>query len=291
MNKTFIISEVGVNHNSNCDEAKRLIEIAAQAKVDAVKFQAWSKDRFPEIEHLRLTKNQLAYLQSYAWGHDLEWMCSAFDFESIDFLNEKLRLKRWKIPSGMVTNYPYLEKIKSINPEHVILSTGMCNSGEVKKALSTLNALETTKDVSYYAGNQMDIAIARVPPKINATILHCVTAYPTLVSEVNLGCIESLQFEFDLPVGYSDHSGLVEIPVAAVAMGASVIEVHITMDRDQEGPDHKASYELNELITMVNMICNVEHAMGDGIKRPVPREIEVRDRIREEMKCFGAKTV
>lgn len=263
MNKTFIVGEIGVNHNGNFDEAKHLIEIAIEAKVDAVKFQAWSKNRFPEIEHLRLTKNQLAYLQGYAWGHDFEWMCSAFDFESIDFLHEKLKLKRWKIPSGMVTNIPYLEKIKSINPGHIILSTGMCDIEEINKALWTLDP--------YHNANRM------------YTLLHCVTLYPTELAEVNLKCLETLPSKFYLPVGLSDHTGLIEIPIAAVAIGASIIEVHITMDKDQQGPDHKASYEPNELITMVSMIRNVELAMGDGVKWPVPREIKVRDDIRKKM--------
>ena len=289
--KTFIIAEIGVNHGGNLDIAEQLIDVAVNAGADAVKFQAWREGRFPDIENLRLNKKALSFLKAYAKTQNIEWMCTPFDFESIDFLND-LGMKIWKIPSGMVTNIPYLEKIKSINPEKIILSTGMCDEAEVKTALHDLEGVVSYKDVIMHDGDEMDICIEQTPPKREVVLLHCTTVYPTPPEATNLKVIDTFRKKFGVPVGLSDHTTTIEIPVAAVAMGATVIEKHITLDRNQAGPDHKASLEPQEFKTMVKAIRNVELAMGDGVKRPTESELKVRDAIRERMKlCNTAPNV
>ena len=259
---TEIVAEIGVNHNGNIRLAKDLIDIAIDAGCDAVKFQAWGENRFPDIEHLRLKPGGLKYLFDYCEEMGIAWWCTPFDDWSVGFLKD-CGMTTWKIPSGMVTNFDYLKKIKAAKPKRIIMSTGMCTEDEIYKSLPFLKG------------------------GVELLVLQCTTGYPTKLDEINLGV-------FDVPEHYrgkwffdglSDHSGLIEIPVAAVALGAKMIEVHITHDKAQDGPDHKASLEPQELRTMVRMCRNVEKAMGDGEKKPTPRELKVRDKIRATMGC------
>jgi len=264
-NKTFIVAEAGINANSNLLTAFNMIDLACIAKVNAIKFQLWRSNRFPELEQYRFLFKQMAEIKEYAGLNNIKWFCTPFDFESIDFLAE-LGMDIWKVPSGMVTNRKYLEKIKSINPNQVFLSTGMADLDEIRTVLHILGWWQ-------------------MEGPSNIIILHCTTAYPCMIEEVNLKAIyELIEYHGQENVGLSDHTLGIEIPIAAVALGASVIEKHFTLDRNMPGPDQKMSLEPEELKAMVKAIRNVELAMGDGIKRPTPSELKVRDEIRERMK-------
>ena len=247
---TEIVAEIGVNHNGNIHTAKDLVNIAIDSGVDAVKFQTWGADRFPDIEHLRIGPGGMEMLFDYCDEKGISWWCTPFDDWSIKFLKYR-EMKTWKIPSGMVTNFNYLEAVRGVDSERFIVSTGMCNSTDVVRASGLFD---------------------------NCILLHCTSIYPTPIDEINLSVIENGFFD-----GISDHSGLVEIPVAATALGASMIEVHITHSKNDDGPDHKASLEPDELKTMVRMCRNVEKAMGSRVKIPTPSELKVRDGIRERM--------
>lgn len=254
----FIIAECGVNHNGEIGTAKRLIDASLETGADAVKFQMWRKNRFPEIEHLRISKRGMFDLFAYAKNVGIKPFATAFDFESIDWLVDMQDI--WKVPSGMVTNRDYLLKIASMEGKK-ILSIGMANFGETFDA------------VDFFSG-ELD----------SLTVMQCVTAYPVPVGDINLGVVGSLvsdQYWFD--IGYSDHSGLPHIPPAAVALGAKMIEAHITLNKNAVGPDHKASLEPDEFKQMVSMCRDVELAMGDGVKKPTESEMKVRDIIREKM--------
>ena len=268
--KTFIIAEAGVNHNGNIDLAKRMIEKAAWAGVDAVKFQSFKaeklasknaekadyqkettdkqEDQFEMIKKLELDYEKHQELINFSRKKGLLFMSSPFDLESIELLDE-LGMKIWKIPSGEITNLPYLRRIGSLNKK-VIMSTGMANLSEIESALEVLTE----------AGAKEII------------VLHCNTEYPTPMEDVNLKAMQTIKKAFKVSVGYSDHTLGVEVPVAAVARGAEVIEKHFTLDKTMEGPDHRASLEPEELKEMVESIRNIEKAMGNGIKKPSPSE-------------------
>lgn len=272
--KTFIIAEAGVNHNGSVKIAKKMIDAASEAGVDATKFQTfraekviskfaqkaeYQKEAGDEKESqlemakkLELDINAHKELISYCKKKGLLFLSSAFDLESIDLLN-RLGIKIFKIPSGEITNLPYLRKIGSLKKK-VILSTGMSNLLEIKKALDTL----------IKAGLKRE----------NITVLHCNTAYPTPIKDVNLTAMLTIKEAFKVNVGYSDHTSGIEVPIAAVALGATVIEKHFTINRDMKGPDHKASLEPGELKTMVEVIRNIERALGNGIKKPTPSELK-----------------
>jgi N,N'-diacetyllegionaminate synthase len=273
-NKTFIIAEAGVNHNGSVEIAKRMIEVAKECGADAIKFQTfkaeevvskyapkaeYQKQTTGEIEsHLQMLKKlELSFddfivLKEYCDKLGIMFLSTPFDFESIDFLNS-LGLEIFKIPSGEITNLPYLEKIGKLRKK-VILSTGMADLGEIEDALDILTSCGTKKE--------------------DITILHCNTEYPTPYEDVNLLAMLTIKEAFKVKVGYSDHTPGIEVPIAAVALGASVIEKHFTLDRNMQGPDHKSSLEPNELKAMVRAIRNVEKALGDGIKKPSPSEIK-----------------
>jgi N,N'-diacetyllegionaminate synthase len=273
-NKTFIIAEAGVNHNGSVEIAKRMIEVAKECGADAIKFQTfkaeevvskyapkaeYQKQTTGEIEsHLQMVKKlELSFddfivLKEYCDKLGIMFLSTPFDFESIDFLNS-LGLEIFKIPSGEITNLPYLEKIGKLRKK-VILSTGMADLGEIEDALDILISCGTKKE--------------------NITVLHCNTEYPTPYEDVNLLAMLTIKEAFKVKVGYSDHTPGIEVPIAAVALGASVIEKHFTLDRNMQGPDHKSSLEPNELKAMVRAIRNVEKALGDGIKKPSPSEIK-----------------
>ena len=272
--KTFIIAEAGVNHNGSVEIAKRMIEVAKECGADAIKFQTfkaeevvskyapkaeYQKQTTGEIEsHLQMLKKlELSFddfivLKEYCDKLGIMFLSTPFDFESIDFLNS-LGLEIFKIPSGEITNLPYLEKIGKLRKK-VILSTGMADLGEIEDALDILTSCGTKKE--------------------DITILHCNTEYPTPYEDVNLLAMLTIKEAFKVKVGYSDHTLGIEVPIAAVALGASVIEKHFTLDRNMQGPDHKSSLETNELKAMVKAIRNVEKALGDGIKKPSPSEIK-----------------
>lgn len=270
--KTLIIAEAGVNHNGDLGMAKKLIEAAAAAGADLVKFQTFTADRLvtrsalkadyqvkttgaEESQHAMLRKLEL----SEAMHHTLVQHCkecgigffsTAFDIESIDFL-ATLQPAFYKIPSGEITNLPYLRHIAKQGVP-IILSTGMSTMGDIEAAL---NALEK-------AGS----------PRAQISVLHCTTEYPTPMVEVNLRAMQSIGTAFNVAVGYSDHTVGIEVAIAAVALGARVIEKHFTLDRNLPGPDHKASLEPAELSAMVRAIRNIEIALGDGVKRLTPSE-------------------
>jgi len=251
--RTFIVAEAGINHNGSMFHAHRMIEKAKDAGVDAIKFQ--THFGFPGQEQYEFTKFVWdTQIFRFCRDLDLKWFSTPFDFKSIDFLKE-CGMDIWKIPSGMLTNKKYLTKIKELKPNWWILSTGMASWEEV---LSAVHFLAIIDDVV----RRQDV-------------LYCVTAYPTPYNEIDLNILQQDYF-----TGLSDHTLGIEIPIAAVAMGASVIEKHFTLSRDMEGPDHKASLEPHELREMVRCIRNVEAAMGDGIKQPTPSELKVRDEIR-----------
>ena len=267
-----IIAEAGVNHNGSLEMAKSLVDAAADAGADFVKFQTFKAEKLVTadagkaeyqkknmngsdssqlqmLKNLELSEDDHRELMDYCERKGIRFLSTPFDLDSVDFLHS-LGLKIWKIPSGEITNYPYLRKIAGYN-EEVVMSTGMC---EVSDVAAAMNAL---------AENGQDLA--------KVTLLHCNTQYPTPMADVNLRTMLSLR-DFSEKVGFSDHTVGIEIPVAAAALGATVIEKHFTLSRDLPGPDHRASLEPMELKAMVAAIRNVETALGDGRKRVSPSE-------------------
>lgn len=272
MDKVFIIAEAGVNHNGSIDLAKKLIDVAVQAEVDAVKFQTFISTKLiarnakkaayqieltdPEemqldmVKKLELSFSEFCELKKYCDSKLIMFLSTPFDLESIDFLN-KLGIEIFKIPSGEITNYPYLKKIGRLNKK-VILSTGMSYLKEIEEAIKILKE-NGTNDI---------------------TVLHCNTEYPTPIEDVNLNAMNIIKEKLNVEIGYSDHTTGIEVSIAAAAMGAKVIEKHFTLDKNMDGPDHKASLEPSELKAMVKAIRNIEKAMGNGIKSPSKSEIK-----------------
>ncbi len=268
--EVFIIAEAGVNHNGDINLAKKLVLKAKEAGANAVKFQTFKAEnlvsKFAQkaeyqkettgntetqlemVKKLQLSYDEFLELKNYAEECDILFLSTAFDFDSINFLND-LNMEIWKIPSGEITNLPYLEKVANIN-KPIILSTGMCTIREIEDALKVLKK-----------NGANDI-----------TILHCTTEYPTPFNDVNLKAIHTIKEKFNVKVGYSDHTKGIEVPIAAVALGATVIEKHFTLDNNMEGPDHKASLEPDDLKKMVTSIRNIEKAVGNGIKEPAESE-------------------
>ena len=268
MSKTLIIAEAGVNHNGSIDLAKKLVEKAKEAGVDYIKFQTFKASKlvtkaakqaeyqqknigkegdsqYQMLKKLELSPEEHKILIDYCHQLGIKFFSTAFDFDSIDYLHS-LNLGLWKIPSGEVTNYPFLKRIAAFN-EPTILSTGMCDMEDVRAAVDALFKNGLAKE--------------------NLILLHCNTEYPTPFEDVNLKAMNALRHEFGVEVGYSDHTKGIEVPIAAVALGATVIEKHFTLDRNMEGPDHKASLEPDELKAMVSAIRNIEKAVGgDGTK-------------------------
>jgi N,N'-diacetyllegionaminate synthase len=271
MKKTLIIAEAGVNHNGDINLAKKLIDVAAKAGVDYVKFQTFKADKlvnksakkasyqknntgnndsqYEMLKKLELTHKNHHLLIDYCQQKHIKFLSTAFDFDSIEFLKDKIDF--YKIPSGEITNLPYLEKVAKLNLD-IVMSTGMATMKEVKDALTILVNNGISKD--------------------RITILHCNTEYPTPMEDVNLNAMLSIKKKLGVKIGYSDHTLGIEVPIAAVALGATVIEKHFTLDKTMEGPDHKASLEPNELIAMVKGIRNIEKAMGNGVKTPSKSE-------------------
>ena len=267
LSKVFIIAEAGVNHNGSTELAKKLIDVAVHSGADAIKFQTFkaenlvskkaqkaeyqkqttdsTESQFEMIKKLELDVDTHQALMAYCAEKNILFLSTPFDHDSINLLN-KLGLDIFKIPSGEVTNLPYLKQIGALNKQ-VILSTGMANLGEIEAALAVLVS----------AGTQ----------RKRITVLHANTMYPTPMEDVNLKAMQTIGQAFDIAYGYSDHTLGIEVDIAAVAMGASVIEKHFTLDKTMEGPDHKASLEPDELKAMVKAIRNIELALGSRIKQ------------------------
>lgn len=274
MGRTLIIAEAGVNHNGSLEIAKELVRAAKDCGADIVKFQTakldslvskhaemadYQKKNIGKVESQKemLSKLLLSYedfleLANYCNEVGIMFLSTPFDIDSIHFLDSMQEI--WKVPSGEITNYPYLVEIAKTGKK-VIISTGMCEMNEIEEALKVLKE-NGTSDI---------------------TVLHCTTEYPAPLDEVNLNVMNTLKNEFGYPVGYSDHTKGIEVPIAAVALGAEVIEKHFTLDRNMEGPDHKASLEPAELKAMVDGIRNIEKALGTSEKKP--SEIEMKNRL------------
>jgi len=266
----FVIAEAGVNHNGSLELAKKLVDAAKDAGADCVKFQTFvsknivsknavkaeyqkqqtepQESQQDMLKKLELSFDEFVELNEYCKSKSIEFMSTAFDFESIDFL-DSLEMGTWKIPSGEITNLPYLIKVAKLN-KPVILSTGMSTMEDIRSAVEIIKE----NGVS------------------DLTILHCTTEYPTPFEDVNLKAMNTIREEFNVNIGYSDHTKGIEVPIAAVALGATVIEKHFTLDRNMEGPDHKASLEPNELKAMVDSIRHIELALGNGMKQPAESE-------------------
>ncbi|MFT8348041.1 N-acetylneuraminate synthase [Clostridium saccharoperbutylacetonicum] len=259
----FVIAEAGVNHNGDINIAKKLVDAACEARVDAIKFQTFkakslvtknapkaeyqkktteSVNQYEMLKKLELSYEEHVILKKYCNEKHIMFISTPFDFESVDLL-EKLNIPLYKISSGDLTNIPLLKYIAKLN-KHMIISTGMANLGEVEDAIKAIKEVGNNK----------------------ISLLHCTSNYPTNYEDVNLNAMITLENAFKLPVGYSDHTVGIEVPIAAAALGAKIIEKHFTLDKTMEGPDHTASLNPEELKQMVTSIRNIESAFGDGIK-------------------------
>ena len=298
MKRVLIIAEAGVNHNGSIEIAKQLINTAKEAGADIVKFQTFNsgnlvcknakKAEYQQettnrqetqqemLQKLELTPEMHRELKAYCEQKQIMFLSTPFDLESIDLL-EEIGMPIYKIPSGEITNLPYLRKIGRLKKK-VILSSGMSTMEEVKMAVNILGECGTT----------------------DILVLHCNTQYPTPMEDVNLNVMQSLREELKLPIGYSDHTKGIEVPIAAVALGAEIIEKHFTLDREMEGPDHKASLEPNELKQMVDAIRNIEKAMGQAEKRvteserkniTIARKSIVAKRMIKKGECFTEENI
>lgn len=270
MGHIFIIAEAGDNHNGNLDNALRLVDKAAEAGADCVKFQTFvteevisryaemaeyqkrntgtEESQFDMVKKLELSFEAFRQIQAYCQKKGILFLSTPFDLPSIAFLDE-IGVPFFKIPSGEITNYPYLAAIGRTHKD-AVLSTGMCTMEEIREAIAVLEE------------NGAGLI----------TLLHCNTEYPTPYEDVNLKAMRTMRTVFDKEVGYSDHTLGIEVPIAAAAMGAVVIEKHFTLDRNMEGPDHKASLEPRELAAMVKAVRNIEAALGSGEKKPSSSE-------------------
>jgi len=281
---TFIIAEAGVNHNGSIDIAFKMVDAGVEAGADAVKFQTFKAERLiaahaPKASYqekttgsgesqlemvrgLELDEQAHKRLFEYCTEKNIQFLSTPFDLESIDLL-ARLGLTVFKMPSGEITNLPYLRKLGALKSK-VIMSTGMADLDEIEGALAVVMKAGTAPE--------------------NITVLHCNTEYPTPFEDVNLKAMVSIKVAFPgIHVGHSDHTRGIEVPIAAVALGAKVIEKHFTLDRNMEGPDHRASLEPDELKSMVAAIRNIENAMGNGIKKPSPSELKNKPIVRKSI--------
>lgn len=269
MNRTLVIAEAGVNHNGSYEIACQLVDAAKDAGADYIKFQTFHSENLVSknakkadyqvettvedtqlnmLKKLELSEQEFICLKDYCRKKEIRFLSTPFDFDSIRFLDQ-LDIPFWKIPSGDVTNYPYLVALAKTG-KPIVMSTGMCDLSDISNAIRVLKE-NGAGDIS---------------------LLHCNTEYPTPYEDVNLRAVLTMKNEFGCEVGYSDHTKGIEIPIAAVVMGASIIEKHFTLDRNMEGPDHKASLEPDELKQMITSIRNIEKAMGSGEKAPTKSE-------------------
>ena len=281
--KTLIIAEAGVNHNGDINLAKQLIVAAAEAGADVVKFQSFKAEnlalenapmaeyqernsgrqtsQYEMLKALEISPADHEVLIEHCRTAGIEFFSTAFDIESVQLLS-KLKLSRWKIPSGEITNLPYLKSIAR-EKKPVLLSTGMATLSDIEAAIEVFEENGLNRD--------------------QITVLHCTTEYPAPFPSVNLRAMLSIREAFKVSVGYSDHTLGIEIPIAAVALGATVIEKHFTLDQNLPGPDHRASLEPSEFKSMISAIRNIESALGDGIKKPGIEELKIRSVARKSI--------
>jgi len=313
-NSVYIIAEAGVNHNGDIKLAYQLVDAAVQGGADAIKFQTFKteelvtnsaskaeyqkkKTQADESQYAMLKRLELSHemhhqLVAYCKQHNIDFLSTAYDQSSLDFLVNDLGLKTLKIPSGEITNGPFL-LAHAITGCDLILSTGMATLEEVEEALGVLafgfiNGKEGYIEPSKVAfQNAYQSKEGQLLLKQHVTILHCTTEYPAPLVEINLNAMATMRSVFGLRVGYSDHSEGITVSTAAAALGAKIIEKHFTIDRNLPGPDHQASLEPSELIAMVKAIRSVEMAMGNGVKEPTPSELKNRDIVRKSLvsKC------
>ena len=306
-NKTYIIAEAGVNHNGNIEIARQLVDVAAAAGADAVKFQtfkagnviskyapkadyqkkttAGTESQLDMVRKLELDEAAHLILIEHCQLRNIEFLSTPFDLASIDLLADKLNLPLLKIPSGEITNGPYLLHIARTG-KPVILSTGMSSLGEIETALGVLafGYLSASDQPScenffhtYCSSAGQNILAQKV------TLMHCTTEYPAPFDEINLRALATMQTAFGLPVGLSDHTQGIAVSIAAVALGAKIIEKHFTLNKNLPGPDHKASLEPAELTAMITAIKQVEAALGNRQKVPMPSELMNRDIARKSL--------
>ena len=281
--RTLVIAEAGVNHNGDLMLAKKLVDAASSAGADVIKFQTFQANKLAThyahlaayqqkasdnldgqlamLRRLEFNRDQHIDLIRYCNHKNIEFLSSAFDLPSIDLI-ASFKLKRWKVPSGEITNLPYLRKIGSFK-QPVILSTGIANLGEIEAALDVLEDSGTSRS--------------------QITVLHCTTEYPAPLDDANLRAINTIAQAFGVAVGYSDHTEGTAVPIAAVALGSSVIEKHLTLDQSMPGPDHMASLEPEQFTSMVRDIRFIEKALGDGIKRPTSSELSNLHMVRKSL--------
>jgi len=306
----YIIAEAGVNHNGNDDLAFKLVDVAVEAGADAVKFQTFKADRvvtkkavkanyqkqttdstesqFDMLKKLELSHEMHHKLVAYCNNKGIEFLSTAFDEESLNFLVEDLGLKTLKIPSGEITNGPLLLAYARTRCD-LILSTGMATLGEIEDALSVLAfglSNDTTSSISPSRAAFQTVFCSNEGQKKlkeKVIILHCTTEYPTPLDEINLNALSTIHNAFRVKTGYSDHSKGISVSIAAVALGAVIIEKHFTLDKTLPGPDHQASLDPGELKDMVIAIRGIERAMGDGVKRVMPSELKNKTIARRSM--------
>lgn len=310
---TYIIAEAGVNHNGSISMAKKLIDVAKEAGADAVKFQTFKAEnlvtkeaeqaeyqvenlgeatsQFDMLKKLELSFDEFVSLKDYCNDIGIEFLSTPFDYESVDFLVDELQMKTVKIPSGELTNSPFIHYIAT-KQKKMIISTGMATIDEIHEALSF---------VAYGLANpQVDVSIdsacsfyktkeAKDILHKFVTVLHCTTEYPAPLETINLKAMNQLSEELELPIGFSDHSQGITIPIAATSMGATVVEKHFTLDRTLPGPDHVASLEPAELTAMVEGIRQVERALGTGLKQPTA--IEMKNRVAARKSIVASRDI
>jgi len=303
----YIIAEAGVNHNGDPNKAFELIDIASSAKADAVKFQTFrtenlvtrfaetadyqkksvnNETQFEMLKKLELSKDIHFQLLDYAKEKAIDFMTTAFDSESLKFIVNELGLEKLKISSGDITNEPFLLE-HALTKSRIILSTGISTLGEIEKALSVLAYGFISKSKSQihreefkeaYSSREGQQALRKY-----VTVLHCVSEYPAPIKDLNLNAIKTIKEKFALPVGYSDHSSEITVPMVAVALGSTVIEKHVTPDKSLEGPDHQASLDCSELTTTVELVRLTEKMLGDGKKIPQDSELKNKDIVRKSL--------
>ena len=309
MKPVYIIAEAGVNHNGRRDMAFQLVDVAVEAGVDAIKFQTFKTENLvikntekadyqkqrtsaDESQFAMLKRLELSYevhheLVSYCKTKGIQFLSTAFDSESLNFLVNGLMLRTLKIPSGEITNGPFLLEHANTGCD-LILSTGMSTLGEIEEALGVIafglmyggNGEEPSRRLfqeAYMSTKGQQLLHKKI------TLLHCTTEYPAPPEEINLNTISTMHNAFGLPTGYSDHSAGIVVPIAAAALGVSLIEKHFTLDKTLYGPDHEASLNPDELKEMVGAVRLVEQVMGSGVKCPTPSELKNRNIVRKSL--------
>ncbi|MGM8213708.1 N-acetylneuraminate synthase [Virgibacillus sp. W0430] len=312
MKKVFIIAEAGVNHNGSLKLAYKLVDAAVEAQADAIKFQTFKTEKlvtktakqadyqkknigevssqFDMLKKLELSYHDFKQLKQYCDEKDIIFLSTPFDLESVYFLIHELELPVMKVPSGEITNAPYLYEIAK-QGIRVILSTGMATMEEIHLALAFLaygysgnSSISLKEAKSFYETKE-----AKTLLRNKVSILHCTTEYPTPVEDVNLNVVDGMKKEFNLPIGLSDHSEGILIPIAAVAKGVSIIEKHFTLDKTLPGPDHVASLEPAQLKEMVQSIRVIESSLGEEKKKPLKRELKNKEVARKSL--VAAKSI